>query len=546
MSEFLRHEPCPQCKSADNLARYADGSAYCHSPTCNYKERGGKNDVQDTFNFEAEPTFIPVKYANITKRGLKKSVCEKMGYGVSIHNPDTGTGGYFNHKTGKRESCHVANHYNDSGELVMQQIRLGSGKDKHFATIGKPTALFGMHRNTKAKRVIITEGQIDAVSIAQLHNARWPVVSVPNGAAGASKAILRNLKWLSKFEQIVICFDNDDAGQEAALQVAEILPPGTAYIAKLPMKDANEMVLAGRAGEIEDALWNAPLWRPDSIKGMNEVDMEALKDFNIEGLEIPFPKLNECAQGFKKGKLWFWIARPGTGKTTIVKYLSNHFMDQGMRVGALCLEEQGIATQLSMLAMRKQVPWSLVEQNRGVLGTDEEIKQQLEELNDRFYFYDHKGCASTSDILTEMRYMFVALKCDIVLLDGIRAAMPYVGKTLGGSSYERHEKFASELQRMVIETGGTVFSIMHTVKNMVDKDGNEKHTVDRSDALFGGAYETVADFYMGIERQRGKDKAYLRCFKSRGAATEEDYLDCVRYDREKGVIYVDNEEKEII
>lgn len=540
MSEFLRHEPCPKCGSSDNLARYSDGSAWCHSTNCNHRERRHMNN-DETKSTNTEPVFINFSYHNIPKRRLSKSVCEKMGYGVSVYDPKTGMGGHFNHKSGERESCHVANHYDESGHLVMQQMRFA---DKSFQTIGKPSALFGMHRSIKSKRVVITEGQLDAVSIAELDGARWPVVSVPNGAAGAVRAVKNNLKWLSGFEEIVLCFDNDDCGRDAAVEVAKILPPGTARIAALPMKDASDMITAGRHADLKECLWNASLWRPDSIKSCGQVTEEELKDFNTVGLEIPFPKLNKCAQGFKKGKLWFWLAKPGTGKTTVVKHLATHFMGQGMRVGAVCLEEQGIATQLSMLAMKKQVPWSLVEQNRRVLGSDEEIMKELEEMKDSFYFYDHNGSASTSDILTEMRYMFVALKCDIVLLDGIRAAMPYVGKTLTGASYERHEKFASELQRMVIETGGTIFGIMHTVKNMVGKDGEEKHTVDRADALFGGAYETVADFFLGIERQRGNDKAYIRCFKSRGAESEPDYLDCVQYDRERGVLFV-NEEEEI-
>ena len=34
--DFVRHEPCPQCSSRDNLARYSDGHAYCFG--CEYRE----------------------------------------------------------------------------------------------------------------------------------------------------------------------------------------------------------------------------------------------------------------------------------------------------------------------------------------------------------------------------------------------------------------------------------------------------------------------------------------------------------------------------
>lgn len=38
MSQFLRHESCPKCCSADNLARYDDGHGWCFG--CNYHEYG--------------------------------------------------------------------------------------------------------------------------------------------------------------------------------------------------------------------------------------------------------------------------------------------------------------------------------------------------------------------------------------------------------------------------------------------------------------------------------------------------------------------------
>ena len=36
MSHYLHHEPCPRCRSKDNLARYSDGHAWCFG--CGYKE----------------------------------------------------------------------------------------------------------------------------------------------------------------------------------------------------------------------------------------------------------------------------------------------------------------------------------------------------------------------------------------------------------------------------------------------------------------------------------------------------------------------------
>ena len=53
--------------------------------------------------------------------------------------------------------------------------------------------------------VVVTEGELDAMSVSQCQNNKFPVVSVPSGAASAKKYIKRELEWLSKFESIILC-----------------------------------------------------------------------------------------------------------------------------------------------------------------------------------------------------------------------------------------------------------------------------------------------------------------------------------------------------
>ena len=45
--------------------------------------------------------------------------------------------------------------------------------------------LWGQHlwKSAKGKRLVITEGEIDCMTVGQLLETKWPVVSLPNGAA---------------------------------------------------------------------------------------------------------------------------------------------------------------------------------------------------------------------------------------------------------------------------------------------------------------------------------------------------------------------------
>ena len=54
------------------------------------------------------------------------------------------------------------------------------------------------------------------------------------------------MEWLEGFETVVFMFDEDEPGRKAAQACAQLLTPGKAKIASLPLKDANEMLLANR------------------------------------------------------------------------------------------------------------------------------------------------------------------------------------------------------------------------------------------------------------------------------------------------------------
>ena len=75
----------------------------------------------------------------------------------------------------------VANLRNSSGAIVAQKIR---SPEKDFTIKGdsKDAQLFGSHNWSSGRRLIITEGEIDAMSVSQVQDNRFPVVSLPNGA----------------------------------------------------------------------------------------------------------------------------------------------------------------------------------------------------------------------------------------------------------------------------------------------------------------------------------------------------------------------------
>src|ERR1035437_8698067 len=226
----LHKGPCPSCGSHDANAFYSDGGEHCFSMGCSHHVWGTKKngehltDLTDVFNTEKEKDWTPleVDVRAVPGRGISKETCEAWGYGWTEVDGN---------------QCHVASYRDEKGKLVAQKIR---AKGKQFSIVGngKNMPLYGQWKFNAGKHLVITEGELDCLSVSQAMDNKWPVVSLPNGAQSAEKAVANAYDWLDKFERIVLMFDMDTPGQDAAEKVAALLPVGKAGIAVLTAKDA--------------------------------------------------------------------------------------------------------------------------------------------------------------------------------------------------------------------------------------------------------------------------------------------------------------------
>jgi twinkle protein len=261
-------EPCPECQkkgadqSGDNLARYDDGGAYCFS--CGHSEQA-EGQATTTANPRKKSKLIEFEYRPLPKRGIDHETVLHFKYGIGEMRGVT---------------VQVANYFNDKGQLVAQKIR---DAKKNFVFLGEPkkAGLFGQHLwRDGGKMLVITEGEIDALTVSQLQQNKWPVVSVPNGAQGAAKTIASQIEWLESYEKVIFMFDMDTPGREAARECAELLSPGKAFIATLPMKDANECLLNGKGKAVISAIWDAKAFRPDGVIDITDVADKACQDLH--------------------------------------------------------------------------------------------------------------------------------------------------------------------------------------------------------------------------------------------------------------------------
>ena len=491
LTPFVRHIPCPSCGSSDAGALHEDGSAKCYS--CGSKWWTGDTDQEpQAYKGSMGTKLIGVEVGAITSRGIDETTAKKFGYGYGEYRGDT---------------VHVATYKDQDGVSVAQHIRT---RDKEFRWIGDHDAvgLWGRHLwRSGGKMVVLTEGEIDAMSVSQAQGNKYAVASVPNGAASAAKYVAKDLDWLEKFERVVLMFDMDEPGQAASVECARILSPGKAYIATLPGKDPNVLLTERRSKEIVDAAWEARPWRPDGIVAGEDIWDGITTAPSPTIAHWPWPGLDHFTRGIRRGEILLLVAGTGAGKSTSCRNVTNDLIDQGLKGGILSLEEPWTQFAYSLLGIRAGKNVRLCDDGE----IDQGMRPMFDEIKDRLVFYDDQGMRGDDQVFDQLRYMALAEKCDFVVVDHLTVV-------LGSASEQddrRHaERFMSELEALVKRTGIVALVVMH-LKNVQGESHEDGRPVSISDIKGSGMIPQLCHQIVAHERDPdlhfGSRERLLKC-----------------------------------
>lgn len=505
-SKVVSRKRCPKCAaqgndtSGNNLAVYDDGHSYCYA--CEYYIRGNKMEVPIV---EDTPTYTSEKFRTgeiqaLPHRRINEKTVRQYGYQT------TSTG------------AEVESFYRADGTLQAQHIRYDG---KKFAWIGDTSSLqfYGQQLfPSGGKRILITEGAIDCLTMAQLFDNKYPVVSIPNGVNSAVKCIKDNYEYISSFETIVLCFDMDDPGQKAARDVAEVLPPGKVKIMSLPRKDPNEMLVHAESAQLLQAYWNAKTFSPDSILHVSQIVCEN-ENSSVQVYEYPWDSLTTFMIGQDSGRLNLWTSATGHGKSTIIRELVVDHLNHGRAVGAVFLEEspeqtvddlislsigkpvRKIMSQRQLNELRKSNNKTTVDMVEDNLTEEEYAKAKAEISSKPLYLYDHIGNANISNIINRLEYMAVGLDCKVIFLDHITL----LGNMLlsSGTDYGNDERLVldsvmKKLRELVERTGVTLHVIAHIKKT--DKNVDEGDRINLNDLRGSGSLAQISDNVFALER----------------------------------------------
>ena len=503
MSIQKAHLPCPDCGSSDGLTCYDDHTYcfVCEKWTPLEPRRKEARMAKDLI------PLADMTYSALKARGIREDTCRKYKYTLT--------------RDKHGSPLQVANYCDKDGTILFQKTR---DKEKNFAVLGKKHHIFyGQHLfKGGGKKLVITEGEIDCLTVSQAQDNKYPVVSLPFGCQSAANIFKAQLDWLSGFDEVIIFFDEDEAGRRARKKIGGILPPGKLKIAHLPLKDPNECLLQGHPEYIIHAIWHAEAYRPDGILNAKNLKEKLLaSDADIQSYPYPWASdLTRKTHGIRKGEMLLLTAGSGIGKSTTARELAYHLHQKHhLKIGMLMLEEAPKKTLRDLLSIHLEKPLHLTWNDK----TKAEAEAAYDEVfgDGGILLYDHFGSMEADNLLEKIRYMIIAEACDIVILDHITIAVTAIeDRKLDERS--TIDRLMTTLRSLVEETGAGLIVVSHLRKTDTKTCPFEQGGAIGLDDLRGsGSLKQLPDTILALERdqqaaeEQDKNTLKIRILKCR-------------------------------
>lgn len=287
--------------------------------------------------------------------------------------------------------------YLRDGELINAKHRDVADKRGMRQEKDAEPCLFGWHLiGPKVRTVAITEGEIDAMT---LHQVGVPALSV-NAGAGNHQWIESDWERLERFSEILVCFDDDEAGQKGAAEVVQRLGLERCRVVKFGAKDANQWLMDGAGGEDFHAAAKAAKYiDPQELVSIADFFGQVKASLYPAAAAEPMPRLllgdkfHDCFE-FRPGELSVWTGINGHGKSLMLGQVQVGLMHQGLRV---CV----FSGEMTPVEQAKRILKQCTGTDR---PTPAYIDATAEWLRDRMWIFNVVGSATIDRLLEVFRY----------------------------------------------------------------------------------------------------------------------------------------------
>lgn len=538
---LLGHYACPQCLSNNNLAVYVktdeagneklDGS--CFTPDC--KRFWSEAELREGGVFEEG--FVTPKVKVNPKEPITKveynaltAICSHdttMLDGSLYRGIKTETAAFYGHLFERNAAGEIIKTYypetkfdyrGECNSLRGYKTRVlpkvfGMG---NIGITGLSNDFSGQHKfPIGGKKVLIVGGEEDKLAAAQMLREyqigrnqsaydRYAVVSPTSGEGGLAKSCSANYDWLNTFEEIILCMDNDKAGQKAIAAALKVLPEGKVSLMLTSLNDPSQMLQEGRQKQFISNFYDAKPLVSTGIVSFGEA-AKGIKEFLLAP-KIEFPpmlhRLNAASRGGIRstGAIVNIIADTSIGKTLVSDVLQLWWGHHSpLKPTTLTIERTQEEFVVDMLSnhVKKNLTW--IEPDKAVDYLDsEEGLQMIHDLSyddlgqPRFYIIDDRS-GSVASLKAQVYRAWKMLGSRLFIFDPLSDVLRQLPN-------EEQEDFMLWEKQMKKE--GLVFiNILHTRKPAPNKDGTIR-PVTEYDAIGTGSFVQSADINLVLNRNK--------------------------------------------
>jgi twinkle protein len=313
--------------------------------------------------------------------------------------------------------------YTDGGVIVAYKERK---LPKEFVIHGnfKNIEMFGQAQVTGGKRLIITEGELDAMAVAQAQLTQYQkiyaVCAIPS-ASMVSKVLLAQREWLRNFGEVILAFDMDEPGKKAVQQAAKIIGFDKVKVASLSEKDPCDVLVKHGAETLIRQLWDAQPFNPAGIVKGEEVWEHFKRRQDTVSLAYPvcLQGVNEKTHGMRLGEIALFTSGTGSGKSTVIKEIVLEILDKTTdSVGMVSLEESigDSAQKFIGMALKKNLSLEEVD--------EEELYKGFQQVfaDERLIMLDHQGSVGDGSLIDKIEHLAL-MGCKYIILDHLTIAV---------------------------------------------------------------------------------------------------------------------------
>lgn len=520
MSNIIGDTGCPSCiekghdKTENHLMLFEDGGAYCNrcGYSTNWKEQDipirERKEITDAELRELLEEFEGCNFSAYTDRAISRETAVRYGCRAGVHPSNRDKIGNYLLPYRRRD---------DDGSYTLTGYKVGIPKEQRKPDLPKyfnkgrvrDAVLFGeeLLPSQPYKKLFITESPMDTLALYEAIKAsnkggKWAelepnVVGLPHGTGSAVDVIDRSMSKIKLAEEVILVFDNDKAGQDAAAKVKGLLP--NVKSVQLPYKDPNDMLLAGKGNQLAKlAMWGAETVRLDSVVDIGDIADEVVKKPQW-GKPYPWPSLTRLTYGKRRKEIVGVAAGVGIGKSdSKYEMIVKDVEDVETKVGVFDLEATEGKTGKAVVGKIKH----MLLHKPDVEYDEQEVRDEIEKLRGRIKIYKHGGSRNWADIKQAIRHMVVVDGCTEIYMDNMTSLVSHVSSS---EANDLLNTIMGEIASMVEELDFSFIYFAHLNPPKTGPSHERGGKVHENQLTGSRAMIKWSHYIIGLERNKDPD-----------------------------------------